>query len=150
MPPFYGPEALCFRVVRPSVCPVRPKPDIPSFHLYGTWVHWSIRPTVTVFRPVRPSVTPSFRRGFRAFPGERMEGMAWNYACWCILTTFRTDKIVVTVCWFSSIWHAFNLVKRVKFGVSGHFPENAWRECPEFFSWCILTTFIANFCAILT
>ena len=29
--------------------------------------------------------------GFRAFPGERMEGMTWNFACWCILTTFRTD-----------------------------------------------------------
>ena len=29
--------------------------------------------------------------GFRAFPGERMEGMAWNFACWCILTTFSTD-----------------------------------------------------------
>ena len=28
---------------------------------------------------------------FRAFPGERMEGMAWNFARWCILTTFRTD-----------------------------------------------------------
>ena len=29
--------------------------------------------------------------GFRAFPGERMEEMAWNIAPWCILTTFRTD-----------------------------------------------------------
>ena len=29
--------------------------------------------------------------GFRAFPGERMEEMAWNFACWCILTTVRTD-----------------------------------------------------------
>ena len=29
--------------------------------------------------------------GFRAFPGERMEEMAWNFARWCILTTFRTD-----------------------------------------------------------
>ena len=29
--------------------------------------------------------------GFRAFPGERMEEMASNFACWCILTTFRTD-----------------------------------------------------------
>ena len=29
--------------------------------------------------------------GFRAFPGERMEGMAWNFARWCIVTTFRTD-----------------------------------------------------------
>ena len=39
----------------------------------------------------RPSVRPSVRRGFRAFAGERMEGMAWNFACWCILTVFRTD-----------------------------------------------------------
>ena len=35
------------------------------------------------------------------------------------------------VCWFSFVWHHFDLVKRVKFGVSGHFPENASREWPE-------------------
>ena len=29
--------------------------------------------------------------GFRAFPGERMEGMTWNFARWCILSTFRND-----------------------------------------------------------
>ena len=29
--------------------------------------------------------------GFRVFPRERMEEMAWNLARWCILTTFRTD-----------------------------------------------------------
>ena len=29
--------------------------------------------------------------GFRAFPGERMEGMAWNFAYWCILTSVRTE-----------------------------------------------------------
>ena len=29
--------------------------------------------------------------GFWAFPGERMEEMAWNFARWCILTIFRTD-----------------------------------------------------------
>ena len=29
--------------------------------------------------------------GFRAFPGECMEEMAWNVARWCILATFRTD-----------------------------------------------------------
>ena len=29
--------------------------------------------------------------GFRAFAGERLEEMAWNFARWCILTTFRTD-----------------------------------------------------------
>ena len=28
--------------------------------------------------------------GFRAFPGERMEEMVWNFARWCILSTFRT------------------------------------------------------------
>ena len=30
-----------------------------------------------------------------------------------------------------SFWHYFDLVKWVKFGVSGHFLENAWREWPE-------------------
>ena len=29
--------------------------------------------------------------GIRAYPEQCMEGMAWNFACWCILTTFRTD-----------------------------------------------------------
>ena len=29
--------------------------------------------------------------GFRAFTGEHMEEMAWNFARWCILTTLRTD-----------------------------------------------------------
>ena len=29
--------------------------------------------------------------GFRVLSGEGMEGMAWNFARWCILTTFRTD-----------------------------------------------------------
>ena len=28
---------------------------------------------------------------FRAFPAERIKGMAWNMVCCCILTTFRTD-----------------------------------------------------------
>ena len=27
-------------------------------------------------------------------------------------------------------WCYFNLVKRVKFGISGHFLENSWREWP--------------------
>ena len=38
--------------------------------------------------------------GFRAFPGECMEEMASNFARWCILTTFRTDKFMAMVCWF--------------------------------------------------
>ena len=55
--------------------------------------------------------------GFGAFPGERMEGMAWNMLCCCILTTFRTDCIMVTVWWFFfKFWCYFDLVKGVKFG----------------------------------
>ena len=38
--------------------------------------------------------------GFRVFPREHMEEMAWNLARWCILTIFRTDKFMVTVWWF--------------------------------------------------
>ena len=38
--------------------------------------------------------------GFRVFPGECMEEMTWNFARWCILTTFRTDYFMVMVWWF--------------------------------------------------
>ena len=57
------------------------------------------------------SVCRSVRRDFRAFAGERVEGVAWNFKCWCILTIFRADEIMVTVCWFSSVWRHFDLVK---------------------------------------
>ena len=107
--------------VRPSV---RPKPEITYFHLYmGPLVHPSNRD--------RFAACPSVRRGFRAFARERMEEMVWNFACWCILGTFRTDYIMVMVCWFYSFWRHLGLVKWVIFGVSGHFPENAWWEWPE-------------------
>ena len=33
--------------------------------------------------------------GFQAFSGKPIEEMAWNFECWCILTTFRIDKIMV-------------------------------------------------------
>ena len=83
--------------VRPSV-----RPSVRSLKyplLTCTWVRWSTRPNVTILRHVRPSVRlsvspsvrPSVRRGFRAFAGECMEGLAWNFICWCILTIFRTD-----------------------------------------------------------
>ena len=38
--------------------------------------------------------------GCWAFLGDCMEGICWNFACWCILATFRTDEFMVTVCWF--------------------------------------------------
>ena len=73
-------------------------------------VHGSVGPPdqpwpfygMSVRPSVHPSVHPSVRWGFRAFAWERMEGMTGN----C-------------------------LVKQVKFGVSGHFPENTWRKWPE-------------------
>ena len=37
------------------------------------------------------SVRPSVWRGFRAFAGECIEGLAWNFTCWCTFTIFRTD-----------------------------------------------------------
>ena len=123
----YAPEALCFRGVRPSVR--SPYPEIASFDLYiGPLVHPTNRDPFTACPSVCPPVRLSVRRGFRAFAGERLEGMASIFACWCILTTTRTDWIMVMVCWFSSHWRHFDLVKRVKFGISGHFLENAWRE----------------------
>ena len=38
--------------------------------------------------------------GFQAFSEKPNEEMAWNFVCWCVLTTFRTDKIMLTVCRF--------------------------------------------------
>ena len=83
--------------VRPSVRRyVRPKPEIPSFDLYmGPLVHPINRNHFTacpsVRMSVRMSVRPSVRRGFRAFVRECMEGLAWSFTCWCILTIIRTD-----------------------------------------------------------
>ena len=75
--------------------------------------------------------------GFQAFPGKCIEGMAYNFACWCILTTCRTNYIMVMVCWFYKFWRYFDLVKWVKFGYSGHFLEAAWKEWPDV-CWCML------------
>ena len=94
-------------------------------------VHGSVGPPDQPLPFYGMSVRLSVQRGFRAFARECMEGLAWNFTCWCILTIFRTDKFMVMVCWFFLFWHYFDLVKWVKFGVSGHFPENAWREWPE-------------------
>ena len=48
-----------------------------------------------------------------------------NLTCSCILTTFLTVYILVMVCWFSSFWQEFDLVKQVIFAVFRHFLENA-------------------------
>ena len=105
MPPPLGTGSIMFSgcpsIRRPSICL---KPEIPSFHLYmGPLVH----PTNRCCFKACPSVSPSVR-----------------------LSAFRTDQIMVMVSWFSFVWRHLGLVKRVNFGVSGHFLENAWREWP--------------------
>ena len=64
-------------------------------------------------------VRPFVRIDFGAFPEERLEGIACYSACWCILTTFLTDYILVMVCWFSFFWRHFDLVKRVNLWFPG-------------------------------
>ena len=74
------------------------------------------------------SVRPA---GFWPFPAKRIEGLTSNFTFWCIPTVYRTDKIMVMVCCFFCLWRHFDLVKLVKFGVSGHFPLHTWREWPQ-------------------
>ena len=48
--------------------------------------------------------------GFRAFSGERIEGMAWNVACGCILTTFRTGHgLLIFSCDQAALWMVFSV-----------------------------------------
>ena len=50
-------------------------------------------------------------------------------ACLCIVSVFRTAKMLVKVCWFFSNYRHFDL-KPVKIALWGHFVENAWGEWP--------------------
>ena len=65
------------------------------------------------------------------FSLERMGGMAKNFTCWCILTTFGTGYVGVMVCWFSLFWCHFDLEKQAKCAVSRHFHDNVWEEWAE-------------------
>ena len=80
--------------------------------------------------------------GFRAFPGERIDEIAWNLASWCILTTFRTDKFISTVCWFFLILALFWLSETGQIWGFRAFPGERMEEMAwNFARWCILTTF---------
>ena len=56
------------------------------------------------------------------------EWIARSSKCWCILTTLKTDQILVIVYWFSSFWWYFDLVKRARFAISRRFRENTRKE----------------------
>ena len=110
--------------VRPSV---RPKPEIPYFDQYmGPLVHPTNRNRFTACPSVRPS-------------GE-VSGHLPENACRDWLEILQADvswpsskliSLLLTFVDFSNFGAILRLVKRVKLGVSGLFPENAWREWPE-------------------
>ena len=102
----YMPQPLGAGGIMFSGCPSVRSLKYP--HLTFSWVRSSTRPTVTVLRHVRPSASPSVRRGFREFARRTLGGNG-----------------------LKKFWHYFDLLKRLKFGVSGHFLENAWRLWPE-------------------
>ena len=69
---------------------------------------------------------------FRAFSWEHKGGMVSHLACRCIFTTSRTVWILVAIYWYSSFWRHFDLVKQLKFGVSGIFFRTHGRNSLKF------------------
>ena len=59
---------------------------------------------------------------------SHFEWIARSSKCWCILTTLKTDQILVFVCWFSSFWWYFDLVKQARFAIPRRFRENTRKE----------------------
>ena len=82
------------------------------------WLHFGHGPMV--FLMLASCLLSETGHFFRIFL-EHMGGMATNCACWFIVTTSRADYMLVTICCFSSFGRHFDLVKQVKFGVSGIF-----------------------------
>ena len=120
-------EAWCFQVVCPSY--IRPSacPSVRSLKYTlstCTWVHWSIWATVTVFRSVCLDRFPSIshrtyvRNGLKfcmlVYPDHLQNWLDLGHSLLIFLHLASPS-----------------LVKWVKFGVSGPFLKNAWREWPE-------------------
>ena len=128
------PEALCFQVVR-----------CPSVHL---------KPKITLCPPVLgfaapsnllcpffPSIHPSrevsghfLENAWRELPQMLHADASWPHAKLIRLWSWSVD--------FLKFWCYFDIVKRIKFRVSRHFPGNAWREWPKILH--------AGFCLVLT
>ena len=79
-----------------------------------------------------PSVCGGIKDNIDSSPEFLLQSlwMAWN--CWCVLTTLGTDYILIIICWFSSFWWHFDLVKQAKFAISRHFVENIGRNGLKF------------------
>ena len=108
--------------VRPSV---RPKPEIPSFDLYmGPLVHRTNRNHFTACPSVRPERFPGICRRMHGGIGLKFYMLMYldHLQNWLVHGCGLLIFLILAL---------FYLVKRVRFGVSGHFPENAWRDWPE-------------------
>ena len=91
MPPPLGAGCIMF-----SGCPsVRPKPEIPSFHLYmGPLVH----PTNSDGFAACPSMCPSVRP--ERFPGICWRTHGWNGLTFCMLVYLgHLKKLIRSWCW---------------------------------------------------
>ena len=75
--------------------------------------------------------TKNLKLEFPIFQGEHMAEMVRNLSCRCIVITFKSDEILVTVWWFSYFWCSFDLEKWIKFGGSRNFLEKTWKGWPE-------------------
>ena len=68
-------------------------------------------------------------------------------ACWCIMTTFKADLILLTHCWFSWFGHSLYYWDKSILGV----PALLWEFMKGIASistsecWCILTTLISGY-----
>ena len=116
MPQPLVPEALCFRVVRLSV---RPKLEIPSFHLYmGPLVHPTNRDRFATCPSVRPEKFLGICRRMQRVNGLKLcMPMYLDYFPNC-----GPGMLIFLI--LALFW----LMKRVKFVIFGYFPENAWRK----------------------
>ena len=118
--------SVCLSVhlyVSPSVCPSVPAfvPEQASSLITMIFYHM-IKNTYHLWFPNSQGHLPNFKvteakkivrwvkfRVSRHFlENECMGVMSWNLACWCILTTFKSNYSLVMVCWFSSFWWQWN------------------------------------------
>ena len=126
--------------------PVRPKPEIPYFHLYmGPLVHPTNRDRSAACPCICPSVRPkrfmvtvcwffSFLRYLTLWNGSNLgfPGISWrthegNSLKYCMLIYLdHLQNWLVYGHGLSNFWCYFDFVKRVTFKVSGHFGHPLW------------------------
>ena len=141
--------------VRPSVClsvrlSVRPSGEVSGHLPENAWREWPeiLHADVSWWSPELISLWPqsvdfsnfsailTYWNGSNlGFPGISRRMYGGNGLKFC--TLMYLDHLQNSLVYghgpliFFHFWRYFDLVKRVKFGVSGHFAENAWRKWPQ-------------------